>query len=391
MSLRRLAVISHTPHHRSGGMLVGWGPTVTELSHLAARFAEVVHVAPVLDGPPPASALPYTAANVRVVPVPAAGGAGLAAKAGLVAALPRYLSAIRVGTREADVIHIRSPANISAVALAYVRARRDPRPCWVKYAGNWRPEGPEPWSYRLQRRWLRRGFANAVVTVNGRWDDRPHVHAFPNPSLTDDDLVRGREQAGRKPPVADGPALAFVGRVEQEKGAPQAVAIAASLRRTGVDCTLEVVGDGPAMAECRRLARTAGIESAVTFHGWTDRLGVQAVLGRSHVLVLPSRSEGWPKVLSEAMAFGAVPVATAISSIPQTFADSGAGVAVDTTDVEAFVRAVTGVIEDPARLTDLLAAGFDAARGFTFGAYLDRLGGLFGDAWGIDLTPPGRG
>ena len=46
----RLLIVSHTPHYRAAGQLVGWGPTVRELDHLAELFAEVVHVAPVYDG-----------------------------------------------------------------------------------------------------------------------------------------------------------------------------------------------------------------------------------------------------------------------------------------------------------------------------------------------------
>ncbi len=57
MTGRHLAIVSHTPHHRTADGLVGWGPTVTELDHLATRFDRVTHVAPVHDGPAPASAL----------------------------------------------------------------------------------------------------------------------------------------------------------------------------------------------------------------------------------------------------------------------------------------------------------------------------------------------
>src|SRR4029453_15431516 len=191
------------------------------------------------------------------------------------------------------------------------------------------PDGPEPASYRVQRRWLHRGFGQVAVTVNGTWpDDPPHVRAFPNPPLTDGELAAGRGRTAAKPPLQEGLALAFVGRVETEKGAVDAVDVAAGLAARGLECTLTVVGDGPALAGCRARAAADGV--AATFLGWVDREAVHDVLGHAHVLLLPSRaSEGWPKVLSEAMAFGAVPVASAVSAVPQTFADTGAGIVVE--------------------------------------------------------------
>ena len=384
---RRLAVVSHTPHHRTPDGLVGWGPTVTELDHLARLFDEVVHVAPVHDGPPPASALRYTAANLRVEPAPAAGGDGLAAKLGLVAAVPRLVAATRRGLRDATVVHVRCPANISGLALVALRLSRDRRPCWAKYAGNWCPERGDPWSYRLQRRWLRHGFGRLAVTVNGRGDDPEHVRAFANPSLTDEDLARGRAAAATKPDPADGVRLAFVGRVEAEKGAPEAVRTAIAVRRVGRPVHLAIVGDGPARDECAALALAADLD--ITFHGWLDRTGVHDVLADTHVALLASRaSEGWPKVLSEAMAFGAVPVASAVSSVPQVLADTGAGVSVPGTDAEAHAAAVLALLADPAALDAHRAAGLAAAPAYGFTAYLAAVTALFAERWDLDLVTP---
>ena len=381
-----LTVISHTPHHRTSGGLVGWGPTVTELSHLAALFDEVIHVAPVDDGPAPASALPYTAPNITVMPVRPAGGAGLGAKLGLVARLPGYLLALRRGLAGADVVHVRCPANLSGLALAWLRLTRDRRPCWVKYAGNWRPDGPDPWSYRRQRRWLQRGFGRLAVTVNGEWADTPaHVRAFDNPSLTEAELAAGRTAAGAKGAI-DPLALAFVGRVEAAKGALDAVLIADGLIGQGIPTGLTIVGDGPALDECTALARARDIP--LDAPGWLDRRGVQDVLGASHVVVLPSRTEGWPKVLSEAMAFGAIPVAPPISAIPQTFAETGAGVVTEGPEVDAFVRAIAPLASAPGRLDALRSAGLAAAGRFSFGTYREAVTDLFSDQWGLTLEDP---
>jgi glycosyltransferase involved in cell wall biosynthesis len=374
VTARRLAVVSHTPHHHGPDGLVGWGPTVTELSHLAGRFDEVVHVAPVHDDPAPASALPYTAENVRIVPVRAAGGDDLGSKAGIAAALPGWLAAMHRGTKGADALHVRCPANLSGLALAVLRGRRDRRPLWVKYAGNWCPDGPEPRSYRTQRTWLRKGWGTMAVTVSGRRpDDGAHVRSFANPSLTADDLLAGARAASAKP-AGDPLRLAFVGRLVPDKGVAEAVAVAEMLQRDGRRVTLDVVGDGPE----RDVVDRAGVE--VVAHGWSDAAGVRQVLADSHVLLVPSRTEGWPKVMSEALAYGAVPVTPDISSIASVLGDAGV-VAADRSPA-AFVAALTPVLDD---LEPLRRAGLERAARFTFDAYLVAVDDLFAERWGVTL------
>jgi glycosyltransferase involved in cell wall biosynthesis len=49
----------------------------------------------------------------------------------------------------------------------------------------------------------------------------------------------------------------------------------------------------------------------------TDKKTIERYYAYSHVLVLTSESEGFPKVIAEAMAFGCVPVVTAVGAIPE--------------------------------------------------------------------------
>jgi glycosyltransferase involved in cell wall biosynthesis len=269
------------------------------------------------------------------------------------------------------VLHVRCPANLSGLALSVLRARRDRRPLWVKYAGNWRPDGPEPWSYRTQRAWLRKGWGTVAVTVNGAGDDPPHVRAFDNPSLSEEDLIRGAA-ATKAEPIR----LAFVGRLVADKGPVTAVEIAARLG----GLPLDVVGDGPERTAVEQRADELGVD--VNVHGWLDTDGVRRVLAQDHVLLLPSRTEGWPKVLSEAMAYGVVPVAPPLPGVVPVFEETGAGVLATDRTADAFVAALAPVLQD---LTERRRAGIAAAGRFTFAAYLDAVRQLFADRWGIEL------
>ncbi len=227
-------MVSHTPHHRDGDRLVGWGPTVREIDQLATLFDEIVHVAPVHGGAAPPSELPYRARNVRVVAVPAAGGDSLRSKLDVLRVLPVYADAIWRQLGRCDVAHVRCPSNIGLVAAILLVFRRRPSVRWIKYAGNWRPKSRESWSYRLQRWILDRRLTRSLVTVNGQWPNQPvHVRSFLNPGLTEGEFREGAAVAATKR-MADPLRLLFVGRVDAEKGCGRAIEILAALKARGL-------------------------------------------------------------------------------------------------------------------------------------------------------------
>jgi glycosyltransferase involved in cell wall biosynthesis len=66
------------------------------------------------------------------------------------------------------------------------------------------------------------------------------------------------------------------------------------------------------------IEREVAIGANLTSHGvLIDRAQIESMYARAHVLVLTSESEGFPKVIAEAMAFGCVPVVTAVGAIPE--------------------------------------------------------------------------
>jgi glycosyltransferase involved in cell wall biosynthesis len=376
----RLLIVSHTAHYERDGAIVGWGPTVREIGHLSRLFDEVVHVAPLHDGPAPASSLPYAGDRVRLRAVSSAGGPGIRSKLGILASIPEYVAAISAECRRADAVHVRCPANIALVACVLLALRRRPRPRWLKYAGNWRPAGPEAWSYTLQRWWLGRGLSGGLVTVNGHWPgQRPHVRSFLNPCLTAAEIVAAGAAAHTK--RLDSPIhLLFVGALNRPKGVGRALEILSRLRRAGLDATLDLVGDGPDRPAFEHKAEELGVAGAATFRGWLPRTDLGPVYERAHILLHPSSSsEGWPKVLSEAMAYGVVPVAGAVSSIPEVLHATGAGMAVPPDDLDGFAAAIGDLAANPERWLRASRAGSESAAAFTYDAYLEAVQKLFGE------------
>lgn len=383
----KLLVISHTPHYRQGDQIVGWGPTVRELDYLAGRFEEVIHLAILHPSAPPASSLPYTAENLRLALLPPSGGERLRDKGGVLKLAPTYLGEIRRQLRRADVVQVRCPAAISLLALLALGFAARPRYRWFKYAGNWRPSaGGEALSYRLQRWLLARGWGRGPVAVNGRWPGQPaHVYSLDNPCLTQAEVEEAQRLAAAK--TLDRPLrLLFVGRAERAKGLGQALQIVAGLREHGLAVQFDVVGDGPERQSFEAQAHRLGLQAQTRFHGFLPRAEIGALYARAHFLLHPSTSsEGWPKVLSEAMAYGALPLAGDVSGIPQTLAEIGCGAALPAAATERYIATILAYLERPERWQAEAQRGREAASRFTYPAYGAALEAMFRAYWGVPL------
>lgn len=363
-------------HYYYNDQIVGHGSTARELSHLAQLFSEVRHLACLHSGVPSSMNLPYEASNITLVPLPPTGGTGLIDKLKILIYTPTYIYKILRELLYADVVHVRCPANIPLIAIILLTLFPVPRKRWIKYAGNWHPDGKDALSYRFQRWWLRRNFARALVTVNGQWPDAPkHVHAFLNPCLTNEELMDGRDIAAKKElslPLR----FLFVGRVEEAKGIRYALETIAALAKKDIAVQFDIIGDGPERPELENLATCLAIQKCVRFHGWKARNEINAFYQNAHFFLFPSHSEGWPKVLSEAMAFGVVPLASNVSSIPQYLKAFGSGRAFPANEIDSFRDAALRYYKLPEQWKVESGNSVIAASLFTYDAYLDAVRNL---------------
>ena len=377
-SLVRLLIISNMPHYRKDGQVLGWGPTVQEIDHLAGLFNRIDHIACLHPEPAPASSLPYVSGKVRLIPVQPTGGTSLRDKFEILCRFPNYARTILRELPGADVVHIRCPASICLLAILMLSLRRQPELRWVKYAGEWQRDGREPASYAFQRWWLKKSWSRSWVTVNGEFRGQPsHVRPFFNPCLDDTELAQAGRLAVQKPPVKP-LGIVFVGNLNPNKGVLRALEIVRLIRSSGVDAKLEVVGDGAERPLLEQKIAESGMTDAVTLHGWLPRTALGEIYARNHLFLMTSRTEGWPKVLSEAMAYGVVPIASAISCIPDYLGKFRTGQTMAWDDLPAFAEAAMSYYRTPSRWRQESARAVAVAKQFSYSNYLKQVRALLG-------------
>jgi glycosyltransferase involved in cell wall biosynthesis len=134
--------------------------------------------------------------------------------------------------------------------------------------------------------------------------------------------------------------LGAVGRLNPQKDYGLAVEAFARLMRArpGRDVRLVLVGEGPEREALQRTAAASGFGDRVIFPGPTDR--AWEAYCAFDLFLMPSRNEGLPMALLEAMACGCCPVATDVGGVREVISDPGVGWLVPAGDREKFVAAV---------------------------------------------------
>lgn len=176
--------------------------------------------------------------------------------------------------------------------------------------------------------------------------------------------------AGGSASVRDVDVIAM-GRFTPEKGFDlllRAVAVACSKRGP---TTLRVWGDGPERVPLMRLAEQLDIVSQVEFPGNTTSPSI--ALRRGRVFVLPSRYEGFPNVLGEAMAVGLASIAFDSSSGPRQLIRHGIdGLLIAGEDVNAMAAAIVELLDCPVVRRHMEAAAPNAVERFSLESVMAR-------------------
>lgn len=170
--------------------------------------------------------------------------------------------------------------------------------------------------------------------------------------------------------------LIAVGRLEQEKGFDRLLEAFVSLTARHPDWDLEIHGDGSLRDDLRRRISRLGIDARVRLVGWTRP--IWPALRAADLFVLPSRYEGFPSALLEAMAVGLACVATDCPSGPREIIRPGIdGVLVPADNVTALAEGLSRLMGDESERARLGEAARQVVERFGWDAmtdaYLDTL------------------
>lgn len=220
------------------------------------------------------------------------------------------------------------------------------------------PKNTNDLRYRLARRLLFRYLDRIVVQSACSLDWYQQVLRIPRarlaviPNVVNPPIT---SSTGDEPRPPGPPVLLCVGRLDSQKGFDWALQILARVHRTVPDCRLEIFGQGPDAELLQKQARDLGIADRVRFAFVGDDL--KEVWTRGDVLLFPSRFEGFPNALAEAMANGLACVSFDCPTGPADLIQSGEnGYLVKLGDVGAACERVLQLLSNPEERRQIAAS-----------------------------------
>ncbi len=363
----RLAVYSHKPCWRSPGSPTGYatdGGFPMQMEALSELFDETVLVVPCAQGQGRRGEGHLRGHNLSVRPVSYPRGAGLARKLDMGAWMVRNRQAIFGTLRWADAVHAPIPGDIGTIGMLLAWGAR--KPLFVRHCGNWavqRTLAERLWRWFMERH---AGARNVMMATGG--GEQPPSPSFPSvqwifsTSLTEAELLALHRP--RTHPLGGCLKLVTVGRQEAGKGTDTLVRALPAVSSVWPDVSLDVVGGGSQIGGLQRLADEEAVGHRVRFHGAVSHDRVLSILREADLFCFPTRSEGFPKAVLEALACGLPVVTTSVSVLPHLMR-GGAGWVMPEATPAAVAQAVLAAVDKPALYVEASNAAFSTARQYT--------------------------
>lgn len=368
MGCGKLAIISDTAvtQTKVGGFR-GYEPVVKEVEYFLQYWDKIKWLA-YLQPTYKTVYSPPLPKEVEVKALRPLGGAGLWAKVTIFFSYFNLFVQVYKVIKASQVIHVRAPAHpaLCAMLLAPLFPNKT---FWFKYAGSWVDSTST--SYRLQRKLLQRIVgAHIYGTINGFWPDQPQqLLTFENPSFSEQLLKQVQSKATAKDFTSD-LELVYVGTLSQFKGVQLVIEALCRIRFERISC-FHIIGTGDYEAELKLQAENSGFATQIVFHGALLKEQVFEWLNRCHALIIASQTEGFPKVISEAMLHGCIPLSTRVSCIDQ-YVTPDVGFLIEEVTVDGVENAIKQLIYDRDLATKSKESSLKSEL-FTYERYLNRI------------------
>lgn len=277
-----------------------------------------------------------------------------------------------------DVVHsYLFHANIVA-RLAATRMRVPRTICGIRVA-----EHRARWHRRLDR-WTQRRVSKFVCVSQSVADfsrdvtglDASKLVVIPNGV----DVAKLTARASREPSELGLPSgrrfLVCVGRLDEQKGVDRLVDVAPRLLAELPEHDLVLVGDGPRRGEIERRVASERLSSRVHLMGWRD--DAVDFIAAADLLLLPSRWEGMPNVVLEAMALRRPVVASDVEGVREVLGAYAGPQVAPRDDMNAFVGATIALARQLTATAEIGAANHArACADFSWERVVDRHAALY--------------
>jgi glycosyltransferase involved in cell wall biosynthesis len=333
----KFLIISHALHKTKENTIYSYAPYVREMNIWLKYVDEVEVVAPLVSDSVSEIDMNYQHNNLVLTQIPAIQFTSITKTFISFLRLPIIFYKIFKACQRTDHIHLRCPGNIGLLACL-VQIFFPKKIKTAKYAGNWDSKAKQPLSYKIQR-WV---LSNTLLTRNiqvlvyGEWKQQTkNIKPFFTATYSKSEIIelKKRDYSGALKFV-------FIGSLVEGKRPLLAIQILEVLKEQGKSVRLDIYGDGALKDGLQDYIKNNKLENMVFLHGNQSKEVIKTTLKLAHFSILPSKSEGWPKAIAEAMFFGVIPMATSVSCVPYMLDYGNRGILIDANLNNAVIKLI---------------------------------------------------
>jgi len=309
----KFLIITHVNHIQHKNGYFGYAPYIREMNVWVKYVDQLIILAPIKREIPTEIEASYEHKSINFRKVSDVSFTTFRNTLISVFKLPVIFLKIFFAMKEADHIHLRCPGNMGLIGCC-VQIFFPGKIKTAKYAGNWDNKSKQPLSYNIQKFILRNRFLtrNMKVLVYGDWKTQSkNIKSFFTATYSDSE-----KELVEKIDLDTNIDFIFVGSLVLGKNPLYAIKLIEKLLKEERRVSLNLYGEGAEAEMLQNYTKEKNLEEFIFFHGNQNKQILKEAYKKAHFVILPSKSEGWPKAIAEGMFWGCVPITTGVSCIP---------------------------------------------------------------------------
>ena len=352
---------------------------------LSELFDETTIVVPFSPVPKPKGEVPFIGHNIRIVPLENIDAVKGNRKLRFPIWLLKNSATILRLINQADAVHVPIPSDMGTIPM--VLANMMGKPLYVRHCGNWFIQATKAekfWKWFMEKK---AGGKNVMLATGGAATPPSSINKnidwIFSTSLTTEELeaLKGSEHIIRN----NAPKLIIACRQEKEKGVDTVLQAMHLLKSRYPDITLDVLGDGEYIPQLQDMAASLELTEQVIFHKKVGHDRVIELMQAADIFTYPTRaSEGFPKVVLEAMASGLPVITNPVSVLPQLLS-TGGGILMKHDTPQELADDIEYMIIHPQEYRVMQQKAQDIVKKFSLENWRDTIGTHLKKAWNRPL------
>lgn len=382
----RLAVVSHKVCQRDENSPSGFaadGGFPLQIEAISELFDRTKIIMPFRDSAENTGVSPLKGKKLEIRPLPDLQGKSWRRKFNFPVWFSKNAQIIWREIKCADAVHAPIPGDVGTIGLFFAMLQR--KPLFVRHCGNWLVQttaAEQFWKWMIEKF---AGGRNVMLVTGGSNNPpsakNPNVKWIFSTSLRNTQIA---ETKSKKLPADGKLKLLIACRQEERKGTDVVIESLPKILDKFPGATLDVVGGGSLLGKFRQKAKELQVQDKVTFYGKIEQSRVVEVMKKAHVFCFPtSASEGFPKVVIEALACGLPVITTRVSVLPKLIGDEGGGILLDSPTSENLAEAVSDLCGNVEFYEKMSARAIGTARNYSLENWRDFIDENLREAWNV--------